>query len=154
MLTKTSINAIQALVYIAQRDGAGPVSPVEIAEQLGASPSYLGKINTQLVKANVLQAHRGIKGGVTLARPPEAIRLLDIVEACQGKILGDYCTPYDNLAEVCGFHEAMFRLQEAIVTTLSGWTLRSLLDRPLPAKKLQGKVACRIGCALPKTAQD
>lgn len=154
MLTKTSINAIQALTYIARRGDSGPVSPIEIAEQLGASPSYLGKINTQLVKANILNAHRGIKGGMTLARPPEAITLLDIVEACQGKILGDYCTPYDNLDEVCGFHEAMFHLQQAVLRTLREWTLESLLKRPFPAEKLRGKVACRMACALPKPAKS
>jgi Rrf2 family protein len=148
MLTKTSLNAIQALVYVARHQGKAPVSPVAIAKQLGASPSYLGKINTQLVKAHLLEAHRGIKGGVTLARTPGAITLLDIVEACQGKTLGDYCTPYDDLTEVCAFHEAMHGLQQAIISALKKWTLQNLLDHPMPIKKLQGKVACRMMCAV------
>ncbi len=150
MLTKTSLNALQALVYIARQASTEPVPPNEIAERLGASPSYLGKINTELVKANILRAHRGVKGGVTLARPPESITLLDVVEACQGKILGDYCTPYDKLADVCAFHEAMHGLQQAIIHTLQQWTLQDLVNRPLPAKHLRGKVACRMGCALPR----
>jgi Rrf2 family protein len=148
MLTKTSLNAIQALIYVARQEGKVPVSPVAIAQQLGASPSYLGKINTQLVKAHLLEAHRGIKGGVTLVRPPASVTLLDIVEACQGKTLGDYCAPHDDLTEVCAFHEAMHGLKQAIIAALKKWTLQDLLDRPMPAKKLQGKVACRMMCAL------
>ncbi|HPO15731.1 MAG TPA: Rrf2 family transcriptional regulator [Candidatus Hydrogenedentes bacterium] len=150
MLTKTSLNAIQALVYITRQDSAGPVPPNEIAERLGASPTYLGKINTELAKANILNAHRGVKGGVTLARPPDQITLLEVVEACQGKILGDYCTPYDKLNEVCAFHEAMYGLQQAIIKSLQQWTLRDLANRPLPAKHLRNKVACRMRCTVPK----
>ncbi len=150
MLTKTSINAIQALMYIAQRPGDAPVSPLEIAKHLGASPTYLGKIHTQLAKADLLKAHRGAHGGVTLGRSPVNITLLDIVEACQGKVLGDYCAHHGDLSEVCAFHEAMHRLQEAILSVLSGWTLEMLLARPGPAKRLLGKVNCFMQCTLPE----
>jgi len=150
MLTKTSINAIQALMYIAQRPGEAPVSPLEIAKRLGASPTYLGKIHTLLAKADLLKTHRGARGGVTLGRSPAEITLLDIAEACQGKVLGDYCAPHDNLSEVCAFHEAMYRLQEAILSVLSGWTLEMLLARPGPAKRLMGKVNCFMLCTLPE----
>lgn len=150
MLTKTTINAIQALMYIAQHPGEGPVPPLEIAKRLKASPTYLGKIHTQLAKANLLRTHRGAHGGVTLGRPPAEITLLDVVEACQGKVLGDYCAPHDNLNEVCAFHEAMYRLQEATLSVLSAWTLEMLLARPGPAKRLMDKVNCFMLCTLPE----
>lgn len=150
MLTKTSINAVQALMYIAQRPNDTPVPPLEIAQHLGASATYLGKINTQLVKADLLKAHRGARGGVTLGQPPSAISLLAVVEACQGKVLGDYCAPHNDLSEVCAFHEAMHHLQQAILAVLSEWTLEMLLQRPGPAKRLLGKVNCHMLCTLPE----
>jgi len=147
MLTKTSITAIQLLLYLVERKGRDPVAPAEAAAYLGASSTYLSKINTQLVKAQILAAHRGVNGGVTLARSPKDVTLLDIVEACQGKILGDYCTPHTKLDEVCAFHQAMVALQRAIVDTLRGWTLATLAARPRPAEHLRSKVACRMAGA-------
>ena len=90
MLTQTTITALQALLYLQLHDRGAPIAPGEVAQVLGASSAYLAKINTQLVKAGVLRAHRGTRGGVTFARSPGEIPLLEVVEACQGRILGDY----------------------------------------------------------------
>jgi Rrf2 family protein len=150
MLNQTTVTALQTLLYLCQRSETTPVAPAEIARQLEASLPYLSKIHTQLVRADLLRAHRGAKGGVTLARAPKDITLLEIVEACQGKVLGDYCQPYDDLAVVCGFHAAMHDLQGAILGSLSRWTLEDLRQRPRPTGPLQGHASCRMACAVPK----
>ncbi len=145
MLTKTSETALQALTLIAASDGA-PLTPRHIAEQLGASPTYMAKITGALVKAGLLHGLRGTHGGVTLARPAEAITLLEVVEACQGRILGDYCVDADTPKLVCAFHKAMLELHEAIVSTLQRWTLAQILHKPLPDPPLLGQAPCRMGC--------
>jgi Rrf2 family protein len=145
MLTKTSETALQALALIAAGDDA-PLTPKYIAEQLGASPSYMAKISGGLVKAGILHAQRGTHGGVTLARSPEAITLLEVVEACQGRILGDYCMEADTPELVCAFHQAMLELHEAVVNTLQRWTLAEILEKPLPDAPLLGQVPCKMGC--------
>jgi len=117
MLSQTTVTAIRALVYIAGERGAHPVPPTEVADALAGSPAYLGKIHTQLVKAGLLRAHRGVKGGVTLDRAASSITLLEIVEACQGRILGDYCEPQDDREAVCAFHRAMQEVQEGLLET-------------------------------------
>ncbi len=147
MLTGTTLIAIQSLMYMVQRGDEDHFSPADIAPALGASPTYLSKVNTQLVKAGILQAHRGMKGGVSLARNPKQINLLEIVEAVQGKILGDYCTEYSNVARVCGYHHAMHEIQEALVGTLRKWTLDDLLQRPGPNAALDELVNCKMACA-------
>jgi Rrf2 family protein len=144
MLTKTSVTALRMLVYVARGQNGNPVAPAEAASTLGASLTYLSKINTELAKAGILITHRGTKGGVTLARPPEQISLLDVVEACQGRILGDYCAPHDDLSQVCAFHHAMHELQSQIIAVLSKWTLADMIRRPLPIEPLRGKVQCRM----------
>lgn len=148
MLTKTSENAIQILLYLALRDEEAPVAPKTLADDLGASPSYVAKITGLLVKAGILTAHRGTHGGVTLDRRPGGVTLLEIVEAAQGKILGDYCTEGAKPGEVCAFHAAMLELHRSIVDTLHRWTLGDLMKRPEPAAALRGKVPCRIACAV------
>ncbi len=147
MLNQTTITAFQALVYLQLNDRGAPIAPGEVAAALGASPAYLAKINTQLVKAGVLRAHRGTKGGVTLARSPADTTLLEVVEACQGRMLGDYCQPYDDVSAVCGFHAAMHELQGCIISTLERWTLADLARKPLPDKELRSKVNCRMAPA-------
>lgn len=147
MLNQTTIMAIQTLVYIGQQKRSGPIPPGEIAERLGASPAYLSKIHTQLAKANILRSYRGTHGGVVLEQPPGAITLLQIVEACQGVILGDYCQKHDKIEEVCAFHAAMHELQLGVVTTLAKWTLADLLRKPLPVEALRSQVQCRMQCA-------
>jgi Rrf2 family nitric oxide-sensitive transcriptional repressor len=144
LLNKTSQTAIQALLFIAEAGGGSPTSPGKIAEHLGASPSYMAKISTLLVKADILQTFRGMYGGVTLSRAPEEIRLLEIVEACQGRILADYCQDHPRLKETCAYHQAMSELQGTIVGTLEKWTLADIAEKPGPSARLRGAVPCRM----------
>jgi len=145
MLNLTSELGIQILVYLALKGEDEPIAPRQIAEHLGASPTYLSKIAGTLAKAGILRAVRGVKGGVVLARKPEKITLFEIVEACQGKVLGDYCEPLGDLTLVCSFHEAMHRLHEAILGVLNNWTLADLIKRPCPNEKIRKKVKCKMG---------
>ncbi|HOE67322.1 MAG TPA: Rrf2 family transcriptional regulator [Candidatus Hydrogenedentes bacterium] len=145
MLTKTSETAIQTLVYLALSEEKTPITPAHIAEILGASQTYLAKICTLLVKAGILRAQRGVKGGVVLGKSVQEITLLDIVEACQGRILGDYCQEHDKPEQVCGFHHAMYELHRNIVATLGCWTLADIAARPLPIPELRPFVRCRMG---------
>lgn len=146
MLTKTSETAIFALLYLHREGNGAPVPPTQIAEDLGASASYMAKVSALLTKAGLLRAHRGVKGGVTLNRPAAAISLLEVVEACQGKILADYCQEADQIEWVCAYHHAMYDLHRAFVGVLARWTLADIDAKPEPSKQLLGKVRCRLGC--------
>jgi len=150
MLTKTSERAIQLLMYLALYGKGQPVSPGNLASQLGASSSYMAKITGLLVKAGILQAQRGAHGGVLLNSAPGSIPLLAVIEACQGRILGDYCTEDARLSRVCAFHQAMHELHQATVGVLSRWTIADLAAKPLPAPSLRGKIPCRAACVVPK----
>jgi len=144
MLTKTSETAIRLLVLLAQRSADTPLSPREIAERLNSSPTYTAKTAAQLAKAGLLRSHRGAQGGVTLALAPAEISLLAIVEACQGRILGDYCQPSDKLELVCAYHEAMHQVHEAVLRELRRYTLADLVARPAPCGALASAVKCRM----------
>lgn len=136
MLTKTSLSAIRVLTYLGLQQSHAPLSPRHIASQLRESPTYLAKVVRHLVKAGILRAHRGVTGGVTLDRPPGSVTLLAIVEACQGTILGNFCSGTDDLGATCAFHQAGAELHQAIVGVLSRWTLAQLIERPRPTAEL------------------
>lgn len=144
MLTQTSESAIRQLVFLAQRGASEPLSHRHIAEQLGESPTYMAKVTSLLVKANILRAHRGSMGGVTLSRPPDSITLLSIVEACQGALVGDYCQETEDLASTCAYHQAATELHDAISRVLSRWTLAQLVAKPGPSPHIAQRVFCRM----------
>ncbi len=148
MLTQTSETALRALVFLLVSKAEEPVPPARIAQHINTSPSYTAKVTTALVKADILRAHRGMKGGVTLSRPPETITLLDVVEACQGKVLGDFCQDFDRMELVCAFHRAMAELHEAIITILKRWTLADLVQKPFPSAEIRHHVQCTMELTL------
>ena len=143
MLTRTSLSALRCLLYLARQEPGAVLPPKRIAEDLSESPTYLAKTARLLVKAGILRAEKGVKGGVQLSRPPAQISLLAVVEACQGAIVGNYCRPDGNPETTCAFHRAALELHEAIVGVLSHWSLAQLQERPLPARRGRtGHVSC------------
>ncbi len=142
MLTRTSLSAIRALVFLGLNPHGQPWSPRAIAEHLGESPTYLAKVVRHLVRAGILKAHRGATGGVSLNQDPCKISLLLIVEACQGAVLGDFCSDATDLSKTCAFHQAGAELHQAIVTVLSKWTLAQFLERPCPDASIADHVEC------------
>lgn len=139
MITRTSELALRALVVLALEGGDEPVSPRRLAERLDCSPSYLAKVLGMLVKAGLLRSFRGAKGGVLPARPAESVTLRDVVEACQGLLVANYCREIDlSDVPVCAFHRAMDDVHRATVEALARWTLADLLEQPTPGRKPPG----------------
>lgn len=144
MITKTSLLATRALLCLAKDKQNVAVSPRSIAAQLGESQAYMAKVLRSLVRAGILRAERGSKGGVLLNRRTSEITLLAIVEACQGAIVGSYCEDIDDLRMTCAFHRAAVELRQAIVKVMSRWNLEQLAKAPGPAKRLPGGTQCMM----------
>lgn len=77
-LTQTAEYALRAVVWLAQNPNE-PQTKTEIAQATQVPSSYLPKVFQPLVRGGLINAQRGIGGGYTLARPPEEIALLDVV---------------------------------------------------------------------------
>lgn len=144
MLTKTTLSAIRELIHLASTPDGKPLSPRSIAKRLDLSPTYTAKVTAQLARSGILQTHRGAQGGVTLARQPESITLLEIFEACQGRVVGDYCKSGVPAPQTCSFHRMAAELHQAIVEVLSGYSLADLMVRPVPICKLRPGQFCLI----------
>lgn len=144
LLTQTFESAVRELMFLAGGAAGKPFAHKHIAAQLGESPTYMAKVTSLLVKANILRSHRGATGGVTLNRPPDAITLLSVLEACQGSLVGDYCQETNDLSAVCTYHLMGVELHAAVTEILSRWTLGKLMERPLPLPNVKGQVACRL----------
>jgi Rrf2 family protein len=91
-ITRQADYAIRAVLYLAQLEPGGKVSTAQIARDQHIPLTFLAKIVSQLSSVGVVRATRGAHGGVTLARPPEQVNLLEIVEAIDGPVLLSECT--------------------------------------------------------------
>jgi Rrf2 family protein len=145
VLTQTTEIGINVLIFLGLRAGeTNPVTPRQIADSISTSPTYTAKVCGQLVKADILRSQRGASGGVLLARKPSELTLLDVVEACQGKLLPDYCEPVKDMRKVCAYHSAMSDLHGVVTGVLKAWTLQDLIARPRPAKTPEIEGHCLI----------
>lgn len=126
-----------------------PPSSRDLAEFQGVSPSFMAKIMPKLEKAGFVAASEGIRGGYRLARSPDKITVLDVVDALEGrKPLFDCqeirgrCALYGGkpparqLNGVCSIHAVMLRAEQSMRAELAGTTLADLagvVGRKLPA---------------------
>lgn len=101
-ITRQADYAVRAVMYLSQLGSERRAATSQIAQEQQIPPSFLAKIVSQLSVAGLLQTSRGARGGVALARPPEEISLLDVVEAIDGPILLNECVAGNG---ICTFGE-------------------------------------------------
>ena len=134
-LTQTAEYALRAVSYIAEHEAGGPVPLPTVAAALGAPRNYLSKTLYQLGVLGVLRAERGIRGGYRLGRPPERLRLLDIVQPFLPRsehrcVMGRVRCRDDA---PCGAHVRWKQVQGALEGFFAGLTMADLLAGGVPA---------------------
>lgn len=102
-ITRQADYAMRAVLYLSKLGSDRRAATSQIAEQQNIPPSFLAKIVSQLSVAGLLQTSRGARGGVSLARSPENISFLEVIEAIDGPILINECV-LDGAA--CSFGDA------------------------------------------------
>jgi Rrf2 family protein len=90
-LTAKSEYGLLAMIELAARYGDGPASAREIAELRGIPARFLEQLFVALRRAELVTAIRGARGGFVLARDPEQITTLDVVEALEGPLTASVC---------------------------------------------------------------
>ncbi len=121
---------LRALVEIGLR-GPDPVPLKEVSEAQRLSLHYLEQIASALRRAGFIRSVRGAKGGYRLARPPEQITALEVVEAMEGKLASIACLedPRSCWQEgQCSTEELWRRVDLAMHKVLSESTLDRLID--------------------------
>ena len=122
--------ALRGSIVLAERYGNGPVTLDSICEARDLPKQYLVKIFAMLAKSGLLRPVRGKHGGYMLARAPEQISLLEIIEAVQGPIVLNYCQhdppQCDNVG--CPVSGLWADLQKTIRTKLASMTLDQCIN--------------------------
>ncbi len=137
-ITRQADYALRAMLYLARLDPSQRAATSQIAEEQEIPPSFLAKIISQLSIAGLIHTSRGARGGVSLARKPEDISLLDVVEAIDGPITLNDCTQDPDICtfgETCPLHEVWCETQAELANRLRASTFDKLLERE--AQKIQ-----------------
>jgi Rrf2 family protein len=131
-ISKSAGYAIHGLGYLITRGSEEPVQISEIAAEQKVSKTYLAKIFQQLSTARIVVGHRGVTGGYILAREPQEITLVDIIEAVDGPIIRRHCClgmfscPIKNK---CFVLDAFSDANQKFVDSLQDITLSDVVDR-------------------------
>ncbi|MEW6402520.1 MAG: Rrf2 family transcriptional regulator [Chloroflexota bacterium] len=130
-ITRQADYAVRAVLYLA-RNGEERAATSQVAQEQNIPPSFLAKIISQLSIAGLLHTSRGARGGVTLAREPKDISLLEVIEAIDGPIQLNECVSENS---ACTFdHECPLRpvwceAQEDLVRRLKNTNFFQLLEQ-------------------------
>ncbi len=124
---------MRVMVELAAAHGCGPLSLAQIARSEGLSLSYLEQLIGTLRRSGLVGSVRGARGGYTLARPPDAIRVGDVVRSLEGPIEPVNCLAEGERASICKRQascaaRAMWEcLRDSITETLDSVTLADLI---------------------------
>lgn len=124
-ITRQADYALRAVIYLARIDQNTKASTKDIAEEQQIPPSFLAKIISQLSIAGLITTSRGARGGVSLAKAPEKISILEVVEAIDGPMLLNECTGNPNtcpFGEDCPLHHVWCEAKAELHEKLSAAT--------------------------------
>lgn len=83
---------VHVLLLLVWAGDDAQLSTAQLAASHDLPRAYLNKQLQALAQAGLLASMPGVRGGFRLARPPEAISLLDVVEAIEGAEEAFRCT--------------------------------------------------------------
>ncbi len=128
-ITRQADYAVRAVLHLSQLGVGNRAATSKIAKAQHIPPSFLAKIISQLSIAGLLHTSRGARGGVTLARKPEKISLLEVVEAIDGPIRLNECAHDDGMCSFegdCPLTTIWQDAQSELVNRLSGTNFAQL----------------------------
>jgi Rrf2 family transcriptional regulator, iron-sulfur cluster assembly transcription factor len=133
-LTRKGDYAIRGIVYLARQPLDSIALLSEIATAVQVPQTFLAKIFQQFSKSGIVKSYRGTGGGFVLARPPEQITLLEVVETIEGPISPNRCVGGPGNCDqdsTCTVHPVWLQVQQQLSQLLAGVTLKDLAkNRP------------------------
>ncbi|MCB9683493.1 MAG: Rrf2 family transcriptional regulator [Alphaproteobacteria bacterium] len=127
VLPQTARYALRAMTCLASQPPGHKVRADTIARATNVPAAFLSKVLRRLVAAGLLRSEKGHHGGFELARPRQAIRFLDVLEAVDVDLTSDDCAfgfGRCNAANPCPLHDSWIELRQSMLV----WAARKTLD--------------------------
>jgi Rrf2 family protein len=130
MLSVTTEHALRALVGLAQMPPEKPLLGRDLAARAGIPANYLAKILLTLRNGGMVETARGQGGGYRLAKRPDQIVLVDVVDLFEGIhgrpgcFLGESHDCSDR--EACSAHQAWNEVRQVYLKFLTTNTIADI----------------------------
>ena len=134
-ITKQTDYGIVLLTHLAVHPERQYNAP-DLAAEAHLPLPMVSKILKLLAREGLLASHRGVKGGYSLARQPEAISMAEIIAALEGPIAITECISVEGDCShepLCPVRSNWRRINQAVRTALAGITLAEMAH---PKQKL------------------
>jgi Rrf2 family protein len=128
---------IRCLIRIGRyyEKGIAPsITQISRDEQL--SQHNVAKLLRILRMGGILESERGHSGGYTLTRPPEEIRIIDVMSVLGGRLFDDeFCINHSGVASICSHTvdcsvRSLWKvIQNSVDEVISKLTLKDLLGK-------------------------
>ncbi len=123
--------AIRVMLDLAEHDQSEYIPLIDIAKRQGISEKYLEAIVSLLVKAGLLTALRGKRGGYRLTRTPDQYTLKDILQTTEGAFAPVACLEEEintcERASECKTLKVWTDFQKLVNDYFDSITLQSLM---------------------------
>ena len=127
-ITRETDYAVRCVLYLSRKEGT-IIMVDEISHAMSIPKSFLAKILQKLTKTGVVTSFRGVKGGFRLAKKPQQISLLDIIEAIEGPAAMNRCAmdaSVCNFSGTCTVHPVWVTLRKMVEDYLRKTDFRRL----------------------------
>jgi len=122
----------RALLELALHQGEGPVLLRDIAERQQISLSYLEHLVTPLIAGGIVWSTKGPRGGVSLAKAPEEIKLREVIQVLEGSVALVDCIDNPGICKrstFCVTRDVWGELKKVMNGFLESTTLQDLVER-------------------------
>jgi Rrf2 family protein len=148
MISKKSIYAFKALIFLAGAPSGQPVLIADLAKGANVPRKFLEFILLSLRKGGLLQSRVGKGGGYTLALPASRITVGSIVRILEGDLAPTQCLSTTNYARcgeclddaTCGVRLTLSDMNEAIANVMDKLTLADMIERSEAARHKLGNI--------------
>jgi Rrf2 family protein len=129
-ITRQADYAVRIVLDLAERKHGGVERSDDVARRQVVPRAYFTKVVQALVRAGYVRTLRGARGGIQLAKDPEAITLRQVIEAVEGPIYLNRCLSHPgecSLERTCAAHPVWERIQDVLTHELEAVTVSQMV---------------------------
>jgi Rrf2 family protein len=130
-LTRRAAHGIALMKTLAKMPAGSKMTAAELAELSGVPRGFVPAIVATLHRAGLVRCLPGRSGGCYLARAPEEVSVLEVVNALDGPLIETHCVLEGRLCmetENCEVHDYWQRAHDAMRNSLEKCSLKELTD--------------------------
>lgn len=131
MISQTAEYALRAVVYLAMNKG-GAFTTQQISVTTKVPAAYLSKVLQSLARAQLVQSQRGLRGGFSLAKQPQEINILCVLNAVDPiqRIRTCPLGLESHGINLCALHKRLDDATAVIEKTFADTTISDILEQP------------------------